>query len=306
MIPSEHDLKTAPAFSVIIPVYNDWAPLVGCLQSLDEQIDPPGFEVIVVDDGSAEQVPGAVNCAGRPYACRVLRQEHTGIAAARNHGIRAANGQVVLFVDADCRLDANCLAALNAVISSSPEHDYFQLRLTGDLSNLLGRAEELRLAAFQRLKLQPDSRIRYLNTAGFAIRRSKLTGAEVFHPGTMRGEDTLLLAQLMQTGELPLFVPGAVVEHSISLSLIECLRKDLRSVQQESRAYEMIAAKGVRIRVSHSERLQLLRSMWKAAGQDSIGRSAWFVVVLRQALQRIVSYRHQYLQIGPSGLERRL
>jgi glycosyltransferase involved in cell wall biosynthesis len=306
MVPSEHDLKTAPVFSVIIPVYNDWVPLVGCLQSLNEQVDFPGFEVIVVDDGSSECADGAVDCSGGPYPCKVLRQEHAGIAAARNNGIRAANGEVVLFVDADCRLDPNCLRALNAAISSSPKHDYFQLRLTGDRSNLLGRAEELRLAAFQRLKLQPDSRIRYLNTAGFAIRRGRVKGAEVFHPGTMRGEDTLLLAQLMQTGELPLFIPGAVVEHAISLSMIECLRKDLRSVQQESRAYEIIAARGVRIRVSHSERLQLLRSMWKAARQDSIGRSAWFVVVLRQALQRIVSYRHQYLRIGSRGLERQL
>jgi glycosyltransferase involved in cell wall biosynthesis len=306
MVPSEHDLKTAPVFSVIIPVYNDWVPLVGCLQSLNEQVDPPPFEVIVVDDGSSEGADGTAACSERSYACRVLRQEHTGIATARNNGIRAANGEVVLYVDADCRLNPNCLAALNAAIASSPKHDYFQLRLTGDRSNLLGRAEELRLAAFQRLKLQPDSRIRYLNTAGFAIRRSRLNGVEVFHPETMRGEDTLLLAQLMQTGELPLFVPGAVVEHAISLSMIECLRKDLRSVRQESTAYEMIAAKGMRIRVSHSERLQLLRSMWKAAGHDSIGRSAWFVVVVRQALQRIVSYRHQYLRIGSRGLERQL
>jgi cellulose synthase/poly-beta-1,6-N-acetylglucosamine synthase-like glycosyltransferase len=304
MIPREQDSKIAPAFSVIIPVYNDWTPLEVCLQSLNVQLDPPSFEVIVVDDGSPEDGHPAVDCEGRPYPCSVIRQEHIGIAAARNNGIRSSRGSILLFVDADCRLDRNCLASLNAAISSAPDHDYFQLRLTGDRSNLLGRAEELRLAAFQDLKLQSDSRIRYLNTAGFAIRRSALHGDVLFHPGVSRGEDTLLLADLMQAHKLPRFVPSAVVEHTISLSLLECLRKDLRSVQQESRAYEMIAARGMQIRVRHSERVQLLQAMWKTAKQDSIGRSAWFVVVARQALQRIASFGHQYLRIGSTRFER--
>jgi glycosyltransferase involved in cell wall biosynthesis len=298
-------LSTAPQFSVIIPVYNDWAPLERCLQSLNEQLDPPGFEVIVVDDGSRECAPGFVCGREQSFPCLVIRQEHTGIASARNYGIRVSTGGVVLFVDADCRLDPGCLAALSASIASSPAHDCFQLHLTGDRSNLLGRAEELRLAAFQRLMLQPDSRIRYLNTAGFAMRRNRVNGVEVFHPGTVRGEDTLLLAEMMQAGELPLFVVEAVVEHTISLSWIECLRKDIRSVREESKAYEMIAAKGVRIRVSHPVRLRMLGAMWAGAGEKSIGRTAWFAAVVRQAVQRIFSFGYRYLRVS-STLEQQL
>ena len=39
--------------SIVIPVYNDWKPLNGCLQSLSRQRSAPSFEVIVVDDGIA-------------------------------------------------------------------------------------------------------------------------------------------------------------------------------------------------------------------------------------------------------------
>ncbi|MGO9434929.1 MAG: hypothetical protein ACLP00_11665, partial [Terracidiphilus sp.] len=68
----------------------------------------------------------------------------------------------------------------------------------------------LRLTTFQSLMLQPDDRIRYLNTAGFAIRRARLgIETDVFDPVALRAEDTLLLANLMQVGELPLFVPEA-------------------------------------------------------------------------------------------------
>jgi hypothetical protein len=124
--------------------------------------------------------------------------------------------------------------------------------------------------------------------------------AGVFDPVALRAEDTLLLASLMQVGELPLFVPNAIVEHAIPLSLMGCLRKDIRSVYLEGTTYDMIASKRVRIRVTHRERLRMLLSMWKTAGQPSIGRSAWFVVVLRQALQRMIAFGYKGLRVGPT------
>ena len=120
----------------------------------------------------------------------------------------------------------------------------------------------------------------------------------VFDPVALRAEDTLLLADLMQNGMLPLFVPEAIVEHDIPLSLMACFWKDVRSVYLEGKAYNIIASKGVRIRVTHRERLRLLSAAWKTAGQPSIGRSAWFVLVVRQALQRIVSFCFQGLRVG--------
>jgi hypothetical protein len=166
----------------------------------------------------------------------------------------------------------------------------------------MGRAEELRLRAFQQQMLQSDGRIRYLNTAGFAIRRTRVKiEAGLFDPVALRAEDTLVLANLLQRGELPLFVANATVQHAIPLSFMRCLVKDLRSAYLEAKTYDIIAAKGVRIRMSHPERLRMLSSMWKIAGQDSIGRSAWFVLVARQTVQRIVSLGYGFLGIRPKS-----
>ena len=283
-------------FSIIIPVYNDWAPLIQCLQSILSQTDAPQIEVIIVDDGSADTGPESIRHLSRPFELAIIRQSHKGIAAARNLGIQWSKGEVLLFVDADCRLQAGCLSALNSAISRSPQHDCFQLHLVGNRSSLVGRAEDLRLSTFQEYMLQPDGSIRYLNTAGFAIRRTSVDpAAGLFEPAALRAEDTLLLADLMHRGQLPLFVPDAIVEHAIPLSLMQCVRKDFRSVSLEGKAYEMIASKGVRIRITFQERLKLLRSMWKAAGQSSIGRSAWFVLVVRQTTQRAISLAYQWL-----------
>ena len=287
----------APLFSIIVAVYNDWAMLKACLQSLTQQTNSPSFEVIIVDDGSTEAVPEFICSSNYGYPVNLIRQSHAGIPTSRNRGIRASKGAVLLFVDADSRLQITCLAALSATIARSPRHNCFQLRLVGDCSSLVGRAEELRLANFQDHMLQPDGRIRYLNTAGFAIRRGKADIENgVFDPNALRGEDTLLLANLMQIGELPLFVPDAVVEHCVPLSLMESLRKDIRSGNLERRTYDIISSRGVRVRLTHGERLKLLLSMWKTARRDSIGRSAWFVLVARQGFKRSLSFAYQCLR----------
>ncbi len=299
MTQSEQDSPASPLFSIVIPVYNDWTPLEQCLQSLAQQTNAPPFEVILVDDGSTDAAPEFIRSSSYSYPLSVIRQSHSGIPSARNQGIRASRGAVLLFIDADCRLQTNCLAALSSAIEHSPLHDCFQLRIVGNCSNLVGRAEELRLITFQDHMLQTDGRIQYLNTAGFAMRRARAdVDTGVFDPVALRAEDTLLLANLIQNGRLPLFVPDAIVEHAIPLSLMKCFWKDVRSVYLEGKAYNIIASRGVRIRVTHRERLRLLAAMWKTAGQPSIGRSAWFVLVARQALQRVVSFCFRGLRVG--------
>lgn len=278
-----------PLFSIVVAVYNDWALLDGCLRSLLQQKDIP-FEVIIVDDGSKEPAPGYVQRWSDCYPLTILRQDHAGISVARNRGIQRSRGSVLLFVDADSRVQVNCLTALASAIEGFPEHSYFQLRLIGDPSGAIGRAEELRLMTLQDHLLQPGGCIRYLNTAGFAVRREKLgKDKNLFDPAVLRGEDTLLLADLIQRGDLPLFVSQATVQHTVPLSFVECLRKDIRSAYLEGRAYDIIASKGVRIRMSNRERFSAMWSAWKASGQDSIGRSAWLVLVTRQLLQRTTS-----------------
>jgi glycosyltransferase involved in cell wall biosynthesis len=299
MVEHEQISNQTPLFSIIIAVYNDWAVLEACLQSLVLQTNGPCFEVIIVDDGSTEPAPDFVRSSSFDYPFMVIPQAHSGIPAARNRGIRSSTGAALLFVDSDSRLQANCLAALASAINNSPQHNCFQLRLVGNCSNLVGRAEELRLMTFQHYMLQPDGRIRYLNTAGFAIRRTRVDiKAGIFDPVALRAEDTLLLADLMQAGELPLFVPDALVEHYIPLSLTGCFRKNIRSAYLEGPTYNIIASKGVRIRLTNRERLQLLLSMWKTARRPSIGRSAWFVLVVRQAFQRAISFGYKCLRIG--------
>ena len=279
----------SPLFSIIIGVYDDWAPLDQCLRSVAQQTNDPGFEVIVVDDGSEETAPEFIRQWTSCYPITFVRQPHSGISAARNRGVQISRGAVLLFLDADCRIQTNCLETLSATIADSPQHNCFQLHLIGDCVGPVGRAEELRLITLQDHMLQPNGCIRYLNTAGFAIRRTRVDIERgVFDPSAIRSEDTLLLANLIQGGELPLFAVHAIVQHTTPISLMRCFSKDVRSALLEKKVYSIIASKGVRIQVSYRQRLRMLMSMWKASQQSSIGRSAWFVLTARQVLRLVV------------------
>jgi len=88
-----------PKVSVIIPVYNGAAHLAEALESVFAQ-DYPALEVIVVDDGSADD-SGAI---ARSFpAVRYQRQPNGGVARARNAGVAAAIGSFLAFLDQDDR-----------------------------------------------------------------------------------------------------------------------------------------------------------------------------------------------------------
>lgn len=90
--------KKNPLVSVIIPTYNRGWILKEAIDSVLAQ-DFADYELIVVDDGSADNTPDILNAYGRTI--RALRQSNKGVSAARNRGITASAGQLIAFLDSD-------------------------------------------------------------------------------------------------------------------------------------------------------------------------------------------------------------
>lgn len=99
--------------SVVIPAYNRSRVLEMCLRCLSRQtLTPDRYEVIVVDDGSEEDLRPVIDPFRKALQVRLLRQpRNLGRAAARNRGIAAARGEVVVFVDIDVFAAPGFLAA---------------------------------------------------------------------------------------------------------------------------------------------------------------------------------------------------
>jgi glycosyltransferase involved in cell wall biosynthesis len=89
------------SFSVVIPTFRRAETLFPVLDALAAQLEPPEFEVVVVDDGSGDDTLPRLRSYRPPYPFRFFSQENAGPATARNRGVREARGAVVVFLGDD-------------------------------------------------------------------------------------------------------------------------------------------------------------------------------------------------------------
>ncbi len=110
---------SSPFVSIIIPVFNDSERLKTCLEALENQTYSKNlYEVIVVDNGSDEDIESVVNHFTQAV---VAFESCPGSYAARNKGISVTKGDVLAFTDADCIPAPNWLEKGVANLLSIPQ-----------------------------------------------------------------------------------------------------------------------------------------------------------------------------------------
>lgn len=88
--------------SVLIPTYNKKPYLELTLVSLCNQTYPSDkYEIVIIDDGSTDGTDEAVSLISFPCPVKYIKQENSGRSAARNKGIEASEGAVIVFHDDD-------------------------------------------------------------------------------------------------------------------------------------------------------------------------------------------------------------
>jgi hypothetical protein len=103
--------------SVVIPCHNHAAFLQEAIDSVLAQTYPH-FEIVVVDDGSTDNT---AEVAGHHAGVQLVQQERRGLPAARNAGLRASTGELVVFLDADDRLKPQALEAGLRALRAHPQ-----------------------------------------------------------------------------------------------------------------------------------------------------------------------------------------
>ena len=102
--------------SIVIATKDRAEYLDRALESFGKQIGAPSFEVVVVDNGSTDATPHVVEHAkaAQRYEITYVYEERPNRGAARNRGIAAAQGHLVLFCDDDVYAPPGFLAAHDA------------------------------------------------------------------------------------------------------------------------------------------------------------------------------------------------
>lgn len=200
-----------PAVSVVVPTHNRVDRLARLVAALEGQtFGAPGFEVVVVDDGSDDGTAAVLDelAAASPLDLRVVHQARRGPAVARNTGWRVARGAVVAFTDDDCVPTASWLASGLAAVDGRPRAVAGRTCPPADQVALEGRP-------FARAMRVDDAR--FLETCNVFYRRVDLQATGGFDERFRRpsGEDTHLALRMRERGIEPVFCPEAVVEHDV-------------------------------------------------------------------------------------------
>lgn len=122
-------------FSVIIPVYNVEQYIGQCVNSVLNQCFDD-YEIILVDDGSTD-ASGRIcdRFSNANSNVVVIHKKNGGLSDARNHGVRKAKGDYILFVDSDDYISENSLCQINECISANKYPDIVCLECVKFLAN---------------------------------------------------------------------------------------------------------------------------------------------------------------------------
>lgn len=211
--------------SVIIPTYNYAHYLSAAVQSVLSQATE-GVEIVVVDDGSNDQTPAVVagladevREAGVDF--RPLRQPNAGLSIARNTGLEAARGELLLFLDADDLLGADVIARQRNFLQAHPRAHaaVCQTRL---FSCLHDDGTPVANGPWRLFLRRLDLHLCHFNVApphAFMVRRDALPGT--FDPTLRACEDHDMWWRLAASGGYILTNPGPTVfyrRHAQSMS----------------------------------------------------------------------------------------
>jgi glycosyltransferase involved in cell wall biosynthesis len=192
--------------SVIVCAHNEAQHLAACLYSVLAQTRPPD-EILVVNNAStdetrsvAQQVPGV----------RVVDEPRKGLVVARETGRHATTGDILVYLDADCRVPLMWIERIVAhferdagLIALSARYRFYDWDVLG---RTLIRAYDFIVAPLTQLLVKHLLRIGTIFYGGnFAVRREALERIGGFDTSIeFHGEDTNLGRRLFRVGNVSL------------------------------------------------------------------------------------------------------
>jgi len=197
--------------SVIIPVFNDPINLKKCLAAIFET-DHRDFEVIVVDDGSDQQLEPIV----KQFPCMYLRiPSNMGQAYCRNFGVKHCQGEVLLFTDSDCVVMNNWVKEFLRVLEEAHQKAQEIVAVCGRHVGPKGFMAMTHVHTGYAYVLSGLRReLEYLNTSCVAVYKDAFLKVGGFSENMRNGEDPDLALKLIGNGQRVIFDPAIWIFHN--------------------------------------------------------------------------------------------
>ena len=184
----------APFVSIILPVFNEEESLPVVIESIRQSMKtyPQNFEILVVDDGSSDQSKEIASKLGT----RLLPADiNMGAGHARKRGIKAAAGEFVVFLDADCTYQTDDIPKMLEWVDG---HDQINGARNSDHGNLLWLRISVKFCLRMLASLLACQYIPDLNTGLKTMKRSVLMNYVDMIPNGFSCVTTMTLSFLVR------------------------------------------------------------------------------------------------------------
>jgi glycosyltransferase involved in cell wall biosynthesis len=193
-----------PIISVIIPAYNEQDFLGRCLKSLQEQINAPIYEVILVDNNSTDNTAHIA----KSFKAKVIKEPIKGVMHARQAGLKVAKGEIIVTTDADCFYKPYWLSNIYKTYQNNPNiiglagHYYFYNgALWASIMPQMG-------ALFVWLIYKFTNKVVYVSATNFSFKRQYIKSYNTKYP--MGADEKILLNQLVKQGKVNFVINNPV------------------------------------------------------------------------------------------------
>ncbi|MFV1993911.1 MAG: glycosyltransferase family 2 protein [Verrucomicrobiales bacterium] len=203
------EISGGPRVSVIVCSYNGTRKLAACLESLG-RLRYPDYEVILVDDGSVDEV-GEI-ARGFKHV-RYLRQEHAGLSVARNFGAESAEGDILAYTDDDCLADEDWIGSLVRVFQECEVSAVGGPNIPPEAENMIEACVAAAPGSPSHVLLS-DTEAEHIPGCNLAVRRCAFEDVGGFLPEfAAAGDDVDFCWRLHERGHRIGFCPAAMVWH---------------------------------------------------------------------------------------------
>ena len=260
--------------SVIAPVFNEAPHLPRFLEAITSQDFPGEYEVIVVDNGSTD---GSLELLERHGGVTLLCEEKRGSYAARNRGIRVAQGRILAFIDPDCIPEPDWLAAIENAMDFAGREIVLGKRRYDTPSRALGRLSDYDSTVAKHVFSSDSPEIYFGYTNNMAVRRSLFERMGLFHE-ILRGGDTVFVRNTVDRlgPACVVYAPDMRVTHTEIRRVSDFYRKRVLYGTSGQRAKSLGSARPLGLK----ERMQVFKSTTRDYDYSLLGAAELFVLLV--------------------------